>query len=225
MAARTNDSISTLLFLLLYPSKLLMARSKKSKPKPGPRANRNSTPINLSPPYEAPPSSPIATLRTDPDCDGASLNQQFPLSCARDEPATKPLLELPSTSRSPPKRGKKSRCRKARCAATFAATTIQSAELVQDQENMLNNSSSTYYRVIEKAKSKRKKIQVQSSFRVLRPRRCKPTVNRGLLVGDTSPSAMRLIQDKPNDDSEIDEWKASSWDKWSHVRGTIRRPK
>jgi hypothetical protein len=184
-----------------------MARSKKSKRKPGPRANRNSTSINRSPPYEAPPSSPmpyippIATLHTDPDCDGASLNQQFPLSCARDEPGTKPLLELPSISSSPPKRGKKSRSRKARSAATSAAT-IQSAKLVQDQENTLNNSSSTY-RVIDKAKSKRKKIQVQSSCRVLRPRRCKPTVNRELLVGGTSTSAMQLIQDKPNDDSFV----------------------
>lgn len=159
---------------------------------------------------------PIATLTSDLDGDRVlSLNQGFPVSCARDEPSgTKPLLEPFSFPSTPPQGGTNSRSRKTRSLAKLA---------IQAQDK---SSSSYHHQGLEKAKVKRKKIQVERSFRVLRPRGCQPVItNQEILDGGTSSSAIQLIQDdKENDGSEIPDLEAL-WDKWRHVRGTIRRPK
>ena len=167
-------------------------RKSKSKSKAHPR-DGNSSFVN---PYKAPPSSPMSYI-LDIYSGEASLNQEFPLSCARDESGTKPLLEpltfvpIPSPT---PKRGKKSGSKKFR----NLATNSQPARSLHDQENIPNTSLSTS-QVVASTKAKRGKIQVQNSSRVLRPRGCQ-------LSGETP-------------------YWVVSWDEWVNTRGTIRRVK
>jgi len=201
-----------------------MPRSN-SKSKTSPFEGNCSSTTNRSPPYEAPPSSPmppIATLNPDLDCGEASLNQKFPLSSARDEPGTKPMLEpfvfvpIPSP---PPKRGKKSQSRKSRRKPT---ADILKSRLPRDQENIPRNSSSTS-QIVAKERKNRRKIQVPKSLRVLRSRhQLSVKQEKYPLDSRTTPSELRLTQGKENDEKPY--WEVS-WDKWTHVRGTIRRPK
>lgn len=196
-----------------------MPRSKrksksKSKAHPG---DGNSSSVN---PYKAPPSSPMPYI-PDIYSSEASLKQEFPLSCARDEPGTtKPLLEpftfVPISS-PPPKRGKKSGSKKSR----NLATNSQPTRSLHDQENIPNTSQVV---VVACTKAKHGKIQVQNSSRVLRPRSCQLSgePEKAPLDGGTSPSALLLSQGKENE--ETPNW-VDSWDKWANTRGTIRRAK
>ncbi|KAF8809820.1 hypothetical protein BYT27DRAFT_7282486 [Phlegmacium glaucopus] len=163
----------------------------KSKAKAQPTGNKKSRSSKRLVRYETPPSSPIppiTTLNPDLDYGEPSLNLGFPLSCARDEPGTNPMLEIfvfvPMPPPPTPTRGKMSRQSK------------------KSRKPAAKTKSSSTFQVVEKQRKKRTKIQVEKSSRVLRPKGGQRLVKpeEKLDGSTTDQSALRLSKGKKNNE-------------------------